>query len=135
MDHVEPEKPAIEAAPRGWPLFLAGSLLFVLGPVGYYVQLRSRNLGAPWYLPILSTLGVVLMILALRRRGGVLRVLGVAFFAVVCGLEWFAPGRHENPAYTGPAPAACFRIHRSFRRRQAVYGAGSRNQSPQSRVL
>lgn len=104
MDEIEPGKPAIEAAPRGWPLFLAGGLLFVLGPLGYYVQIRSRNLGAPWYSPILSTFGVVLMILAVRRRGGVPRVLGVALFAFVCGLEWFTLlVATKSPAYTGQA--------------------------------
>src|SRR6185312_8730730 len=104
MDQIEPGQPATEPSSRQWPWFLAGSLLFILGPVGYAIQLRQKNLLTPWYVPILATLGLGLMIVSLRWRGAVLRALIVSLFAFVCVLEWFTLAvALKSPAYTGPA--------------------------------
>lgn len=93
------------AKPRGWPLFLAGFLLFLIGPAVYFVAFSMARLTTPWYLPILSTLGVLLMTASLVRRFGILRSIGLAFFMLFCGLQWFMfLVISLNPTYQGPAP-------------------------------
>jgi hypothetical protein len=85
-------------------LFVAGIALFVLGPVWYAVQIRLKNLGSPWYVPILSSAGVLLLILSLWRRRGIVRTVFLIVFGVVCGFEWFTfTVAARSPAYTGPA--------------------------------
>ena len=92
--------------PRGWPLFLVGALLFLAGPVAYMVQINMGRLTTPWYIPILSTAGVGIMAWSLVRRFGIFRTIGLAFFLIVCVLQWymFAVGT-LNPKYEGPARA------------------------------
>ena len=90
--------------PRRRPLFLAGVILFVLGPVIYFVQILARQLWTPWYLPALASLGVLLMVLSVRQRRGILRIAGLVCFVALCGLEWYALlVATKTPAYTGPA--------------------------------
>jgi hypothetical protein len=74
--------------------------------LAYIVQFRSKHLGAPWYVPILASVGVALMILSIWRRRGVVRPIGLVLFAILCGLEWhmLLVGT-RTPAYTGPAQA------------------------------
>lgn len=104
---------AIETAPapsgtvsrtRHWPLFLAGILLFFLGPPIYVIQFLTKHLTAPWYVPLMASAGVALMFASVWRRRGVGRTLGLVFFTIVCGMEWFmlAVGT-ATPLYTGPA--------------------------------
>jgi len=58
----------------------------------------------PWYVPILATLGVVLMVISVMQRGGKLRMVGTVFFALFCAFEWFMIGYLARlPEYTGPA--------------------------------
>jgi hypothetical protein len=96
--------PAVGSPPRRWPLFLIGVACFVLGPVIYTVQLRSGSLVLPWHLPALATFGALCMALSAWQRPGVLRVVGLAVFSLLCGLEWFVFGvATRTPAYTGPA--------------------------------
>ncbi len=57
--------------PRRFPgrLWLAMGLgLAALGVIAYVVQIAMQRLLAPWYMPILATLGVVLLIVSLRRK-------------------------------------------------------------------
>jgi hypothetical protein len=90
--------------PRRWPLFLAGVLLFLLGPAIYVVQVSLKDLTMPWHLPILATLGVVLMALSVGQRRGVWRSAALVFFVLLCGLEWFfLVAITKTPLYAGPA--------------------------------
>jgi hypothetical protein len=90
--------------PRGWPLFLVGALFFLIGPVAYMVQINMGRLNTPWYIPILSTVGVGLMALSLVRVFGIFRTIGLAFFLVLCGLQWYMFAVVTlNPKYEGPA--------------------------------
>jgi hypothetical protein len=94
----------VATAPRGWPLFVAGVLLFVLGPGIYAGQMALGQTPMPWYLPILASLGVVLMAVSVWRRRGVLRSIGVVLFLALAGLEWtFFVALSKSPEYTGPA--------------------------------
>jgi hypothetical protein len=101
---LEPARAAVTPRTRHWTLFLAGTLLFVLGPALYIVQFRSKNLATPWYLPALSTAAVALMIVSVWRRPGVVRGIGLVLFTLLCGLEWFTIAvATKTPEYTGPA--------------------------------
>src|SRR5262245_18128115 len=104
MSHIEPAPAESASHPRRWPLFLAGIALFLIGPAMYVVQFQLKSLFAPWYAPILATLGAALMVASAWRRGGIARSIGAAFFVIVCGLEWFMLGVGTlTPLYTGPA--------------------------------
>jgi hypothetical protein len=104
MDNGESLPPADIPRSRHWLLFFAGIALFVVGPVWYVVQIRLKNLGAAWYVPILSSAGVLLLILSVCRRRGIVRIVFLMLFATVCGSEWFIlTVAARSPAYTGPA--------------------------------
>jgi fucose 4-O-acetylase-like acetyltransferase len=102
MDEIHPAPTASRTS--HWPLFLVGIGLFFLGPVIYVIQLRMKNLGAPWFLPILATAGATFMIASVWRRRGVVRTLAMLLFTLVCGLEWFMLlVAFRTPTYSGPA--------------------------------
>jgi hypothetical protein len=85
-------------------LFLIGILLFVLGPVIYVIQFRAHVFGTPWYVPILATIGVLLMIVSALRRRGMTRSIVLGLLIFVCGLEWLTLlVLTKTPAYNGPA--------------------------------
>ncbi|MFO0889856.1 MAG: hypothetical protein U0790_12030 [Isosphaeraceae bacterium] len=96
---------AVASASRGaWPIFLTGVLLCLVAPAAYVIQIRLKHLGTPWYLPIVSSAGVVLMILSLLRRRGIVRGAILIPLALLCGFEWFAVAvATRTPAYRGPA--------------------------------
>jgi hypothetical protein len=99
MENVSPNP-----LPRRWPLFVAGVLLFLLGPVVYIIQTSVGNLATPWYAPILASIGVLLMGGSVWQRRGVWGSIALAPFVLVGGLEWFmlVVGM-RTPPYTGPA--------------------------------
>ena len=99
------QQPVIDQPSRRLPLFLVGALFFLAGPIGVAIQfIVLRHLTTPWYLPVLSTLGVALMAASVWQRGGVVRSVGLAFFALVCGLQWaMITFAMRTPEYTGPA--------------------------------
>jgi hypothetical protein len=96
------------AAPptRRWPLFLLGVLLFIAGPAIYVVEFQMKHLKTPWYVPIMATVGVLLMAVSVIQRRGILRIVGLVLFAVVCGFQWLMLlVGVATPSYTGPAQA------------------------------
>jgi hypothetical protein len=95
---------ADDAPPRRWPLFLAGVLLFVLGPAIYFGQVYYRQLVTPWYVPVLATVGLACMATSVGQRRGIGRTVGLVLFALVCGFEWmFLLAIAKTPVYAGPA--------------------------------
>ena len=92
---------------RRLPLFLFGMLLFIAGPALYAAQMIwLHQLQTPWYLPLLSTAGIALMALSAVQRRGVVRIVGLVVFALVCGFEWFGLlVVFRTPDYTGPVRA------------------------------
>src|SRR5690242_18712085 len=97
-------EPSTIRHPRRWPLFLLGFLLFLIGPVIFAVQMNQHQLKMPWHVPILSTLGVLLMAASAWQRRGVLRIVGLALFVLLCGYEWFlVVVKFRTPEYHGPA--------------------------------
>jgi hypothetical protein len=101
-----PSTSTAKTAPRRLPLFLFGFLLFVLGPIIYAFQFSAGVLTVPWYVPILGTVGVLLMLASIVRRPGVVRIALFVLFLLVCGFEWFFILFGANtPPYRGPAQA------------------------------
>jgi hypothetical protein len=104
MNEAQPQ--TVTAAPRsrGRLLFCLGILLFIAGPALYAWQMSVPNLAVPWYLPIMSTLGLLFMLRAMWLRPGILRGIGLLFFLALCGLEWYGMlVMMKTPDYTGPA--------------------------------
>lgn len=90
--------------PKRRPLFLLGVVLFLLGPVIYFVQVGLQNLAMPWYLPALALIGVACMCASVWQRRGAWRSAGLALFVLLCGFEWYIVlVASKTPLYTGPA--------------------------------
>jgi hypothetical protein len=74
----------------------------VLGPVAYLLQLRIPVLTEPWYLPMAGTVAAILLLIAVLRRRGLWRILGLVFCGLLAGFEWMFLLGLALPAYTGP---------------------------------
>src|SRR5262249_3821731 len=67
-------------------------------------QFGLKQLVVPWYMPILGTVGVLLMAASLRQRTTLWRTVGVGLFALLGVVEWyFLLSFTRVPAYRGPA--------------------------------
>src|SRR5262249_15809876 len=83
-----------------------GIILALLPLVACIIQFQLKRLTVPWYLPLLSTLGVLLLLLSLRRRRTVWRFLALVLFGLLTAGEWVFLGALMNlPAYAGAAVA------------------------------
>lgn len=93
------------APPRGWPLFLLGVVVFLLGPIANAVQLLVLHWTVmPWLSLGLVSAGVLLMVLSLVQRFSILRTLGTVLFALPAGMMWlFLLVLARTPHYDGPA--------------------------------
>jgi hypothetical protein len=93
------------AAPRRYPgrlLLALGLALPVLGIIGYVAQIAMQRLTTPWYMPVLATLGAVLLVVSLWQRLTLWRVLALLPVLLVAGAEWMLLLGERLPAYTGP---------------------------------
>lgn len=91
---------------RGRLLFWSGIALAVLGIIIYAVQFQLlKQLTTPWYAPVLATVGVLFMLVAIRRRPSIVRLVGLALVGLVCVFEWHMLLSHGLPKYVGPAEA------------------------------
>jgi hypothetical protein len=87
----------------GRPLLLAGVLVALAGPVLMIVLMfAAKILITNWYAPLLVTLGVVLIVLALKRSRSIWRWMALVVFTLLAGFLWFALFAMSLPAYTGP---------------------------------
>jgi hypothetical protein len=86
------------------PLFLLGVLLFIAGPAIYATQMLAlHQFKTPWHVPLLATVGAILMLLSVVQRPGIVRIIGLVLFTAICGFEWFAMlVVFPTPPYTGP---------------------------------
>ncbi len=87
---------------RGRGLVLMGLALTVLGVVAYAVQISLGRLMAPWYMPALSSLGVVLIVISLLERRNVWRGLALMVVVLFASAEWAMMLGLRLPPYTGP---------------------------------
>src|SRR6516164_5883542 len=87
----------------GRSLLLLGIFLAVGGEVLYMLlTFAAKLLFTPWYAPLLGTLGVALMILALMRSRSIWRWTALVIFTLLVGFQWWALFAMRTPAYTGP---------------------------------
>ena len=87
----------------GRSLLLLGVLLAVAGPVlNFLLMFAAKILITPWYAPLLETLGVALIILALMRSRSIWRWTALVIFTLLLAFGWFAVLAMRLPAYTGP---------------------------------
>src|SRR5262245_4121082 len=87
----------------GRPLLLLGVFLAVAGPaLMMLLTFAAKILITPWYAPVLGTLGVALIILALVRSRSIWRWTAMVIFTLFVAFQWWALFAMRTPAYTGP---------------------------------
>lgn len=100
MSTTTPGKP-LEHPGRSTVWF--GLILGFLGPALYLAQLKAGRLVVPWYLPVLGTVGALLVLASLGRRRSVGRILLFALFGFLAFGEWFfLLSLSKLPNYSGP---------------------------------
>jgi hypothetical protein len=104
MANLQPDTAKTSASPQRWPFLFFGILLCLLGPIIYGVRFGQYHLETPWYVPALTTVGVLFMVVSVWQRRGVLRSVVLVLFILVCCFEWFfVVVVAKTPLYTGPA--------------------------------
>ena len=104
METVQPPVATSTAKSARWPLFLLGVLLFVAGPIVYFVQFDMKQFVTPWYVPIMASVGVLCMLASVLSRFGLVRGAVLVLFLLACGGEWFMLlVAMKTPVYAGPA--------------------------------
>ena len=94
----------LSTPPRRFPgrLFLwIGLALWALGVLAYVVQIATKTLKAPWYLPALATLGVLFVVVSLWQARTLWRVLALLLVVLFAGASW-AVLLATLPPYAGP---------------------------------
>src|SRR5713226_9154043 len=87
----------------GRSLLLFGVFLAVAAPVlNILLMLAAKILITPWYAPLLGTLGVALIILALMRSRSIWRWTAAVLFTLLAAAQWLMLFAMGLPAYTGP---------------------------------
>jgi hypothetical protein len=71
---MTPPSPATPSHYPGRFLLAVGLALPFLGILAYVVQVSLQRLMTPWYMPVLATLGVVLVFMAIWQARSVWRV-------------------------------------------------------------
>ena len=94
--------PAPTARGRGY--LWAAIALSVLGIGLAVLQYSLKQLMVPWYVPILTTVGVLLLFIALAKRRSITRVAVLILLLALAGIEWlFLLSLSRLPGYDGPA--------------------------------
>jgi hypothetical protein len=88
--------------PPGRWLIATGFALTVLGIGAYAVQIAMHRLFAPWYLPVLGTLAVVLLVVAYWQKRSLSRALALSLVTLMCMAEWGILLGSRLPPYAGP---------------------------------
>src|SRR5262245_30112933 len=87
----------------GRSLLFLGVFLAIAGPaLMMLLTFGAKILVAPWYTPVLGTLGVALIILALVQSRSIWRWTAVVIFTLFVGFQWWALLAMRTPPYTGP---------------------------------
>lgn len=104
MSTTMTEAPVAEKT-RGRSYFWAGIILALLALGLVFVQYGVfKQLMLPWYAPILTTCGALLLLLSLASRRTFTRIIAFLLVGGLSGLLWFFLGVYSKlPAYQGPA--------------------------------
>ena len=87
----------------GRSLLLLGGLVALAGPVLMILLVfAAKILITNWYGPLLGTLGLALIILALMRSRSIWRWTAVVIITLLVGFQWWALFAMGLPPYTGP---------------------------------
>ena len=105
MNHMISSDRTGPRSARGRVLLLAGAGLPILGIIAYAGQISLGRLTVPWYMPVLASLGVVLVVTSLWKRPTLWRVLALIAVALVAAGEWGLLFAFRLPRYTGPIVA------------------------------
>ena len=90
----------------GRGLLCLGLFLAIVGIPLMIAQMVLKITVTPWYIPVLTTIGVLLVLLAHARRATLVRILMLTAIGAFAGLEWFVVIHAiKLPEYTGPARA------------------------------
>ncbi|HZL88519.1 MAG TPA: hypothetical protein VFB96_09125 [Pirellulaceae bacterium] len=102
--HQTSSLPSDRRAGRGF--LLAGIGLAVVAVGLLALQWSLKILIVPWYVPIGTAFGAMLVLWSLTRRVGVIRIIVLVLLIGVAGFTWFtlAVGG-KLPQYTGPLQA------------------------------
>jgi 4-amino-4-deoxy-L-arabinose transferase-like glycosyltransferase len=99
-------RPTTDRRHPGRIYLVLGLLALLVGPLLYFVQLRASVLIAPWYVPLLATLSLGLVAVALVRSRSVWRWVTAALCTFFAAAEWvMLLVLLSAPAYTGHAKA------------------------------
>ena len=106
MATASPAPPQAEQRSTGRRYLWSGIALCILSIGLVIVQYSVRLLIVPWYAPVLTTLGALLVIFSFSRRRTVVRLIAAGLLAILAGLEWqFLTSSSKLPEYRGPARA------------------------------
>jgi 4-amino-4-deoxy-L-arabinose transferase-like glycosyltransferase len=94
--------PTLPAAHAGRRLGVAGVVIAALGLAAYVVQIASQRLFMPWYMPMMATIGVALIVASFWQRSTVWRGLALVVVLLLTGAEWTMLLATRLPPYTGP---------------------------------
>ncbi len=83
-------------------LFLLGVGLAVSGVLAYVAQISLQRLTAPWYMPTLGLLGVVLVAWSLAEKRTLWRIVALVAIVFLTGAEIALLYALRLPPYTGP---------------------------------
>jgi hypothetical protein len=102
---------------RGRVLLFLGLGLALVGVLAYVVQLSLQQLIAPWYMPVLATLGVVFIGASMLELRTIWRAIALVVVVLLAGAEWAFMYAVRLPRYTGPVvvgqPFPAFELSRA----------------------
>src|SRR5262245_13013236 len=94
----------VSAHSKGRGLLWGGIVLCVLAIGLVAAQYSLRQLVVPWYWPILTTVGALLLAWSLTARFTAVRAIVLGLVTILAALQWLFLGVYARlPEYTGPA--------------------------------
>ena len=109
---TETTTPPVQDRAAGRGYLCLGIGLSLLGVALVIAQFALHQMIVPWYMPALTTLGVVLLFGSLARRVSVTRIVALVLIVGLAGFQWFflihvaKLPNYEGPARTGLAMPA-----------------------------
>ncbi|MCI0681636.1 MAG: hypothetical protein L0Y71_06000 [Gemmataceae bacterium] len=96
---------ADRARGRGFIWAGIGACVLAIGLV--VAQYALQHFVVPWYLPALTTLGALMLLVAVGKRGSVTRFILLVLMVALAGFQWyFLIVLSRLPDYEGPARVA-----------------------------